>query len=92
MVRIVPSINHGDCGAAINCLFKPLYKIECSNASVSGKGEGVLSLYCYRQLTDHWRLFVGCFDVKSLKSYCFSHINVRGVHVCRNVSIKCNLS
>ncbi|PKU34007.1 voltage-dependent anion-selective channel protein hypothetical protein [Limosa lapponica baueri] len=33
---------------------------------------------------DHWRLPVGCFDVKSVKSYCFSHINVRGVQVCKN--------
>lgn len=42
MVRIVPFIKHGVCGAAMNCLFKPVCKIECSNACVSGEGEGVL--------------------------------------------------
>lgn len=29
--------------------------------------------------------------MKSVKYYCFSRINVRGVQVCKNASIKCNL-
>ena len=88
MVRIVPFIKHSVCGAAMNCLFEPVCKIECSNACVSGEGEGMLFLYHYCQLADHWRLFVGCSGVKAVKYYCFSHINVRGVQVCKNISIK----
>lgn len=38
MVRIVLTIKHSACGVSMNCLFKPVCKIACSNASVFGAG------------------------------------------------------
>lgn len=92
MVRIVLIIKHGACDMAMNCLFKPVYKIECSNACVSWGGRRCHVFTSLPSANRSWRLFEGCFDVKSVKTYCLSHINVRDVQVCKNVSIKCNLT
>lgn len=88
MVRIVPFIKHGVCGAAMNCLFKPACKIECSNACVLGEGGRCVGFISLLSTNRSLEAFLSCFDVKSVKYYCFSRINVRGVQVC----IKCNLT
>lgn len=89
MVRIVPFIKHGVCGAAMNCLFKPACKIECLCFGGGGRCVGFISLLSTNRSLE---AFLSCFDVKSVKYYCFSRINVRGVQVCKNASIKCNLT
>lgn len=76
MVRIVPFIKHGIAFLSLHV------KLDVQiNACV--EEEGVLFTCHYHRLTCHWRLFVGSFHVKSAKSYCFSHVNGKGVQVCK---------